>query len=67
MDMATVTWDVAAAVITTAGAGAVIAVGANRKTHATSGAAFDWRLRKGRIDHLLDYAKGFGHTDIVVC
>ena len=29
--MATVTWDVAAAVITTAGAGAVIAAGANRK------------------------------------
>ncbi|MCK1311472.1 hypothetical protein IVA77_07830 [Bradyrhizobium sp. 136] len=64
--MATVTWDVAAAVITTAGAGAVIAVGASR-TNATSGAAFDRRLRKGRIDHLLDYAKGFGHTDIVVC
>ncbi|MGY2935620.1 hypothetical protein ACVWZV_006389 [Bradyrhizobium sp. GM5.1] len=42
--MATVTWDVAAAVITTAGAGAVIAVGASR-TNATSGAAFDWRLR----------------------
>jgi hypothetical protein len=31
MDTATVTWDVAATVITMAGAGAVIAAGANRK------------------------------------